>query len=87
MCRENPCGDGEVCLRNGGVTCLSTGGCRPDRLRRCVDLTTLRCKRREGDEEDEEEPTSDGDELPSEDSTSDDSDEEDGQLVIQCEHL
>lgn len=61
-------------MRMGGVTCLSRAGCRSDRLRRCVDLTSLTCKRRDQNlqlpEEDStgesptdtSESTSDGDE-------------------------
>ena len=38
-------------MRIGGVTCLSREGCHPERLRRCVDLETLRCRAREGDDD------------------------------------
>lgn len=85
---ENLCEDGEVCLRTGGVTCLSRDGCRPERLRRCVDLEALRCRRREDDNDEDESPTngeepSDGEEPTSdndEDSVSDGS--EDGQFIL-----
>ena len=43
VCGENPCDDGSVCLKMGGVTCLSREGCRAERLRECVDLETLTC--------------------------------------------
>ena len=54
VCAENGCEDGEVCVRTGGVTCLSSDGCRPDRLRRCVDLDTLRCRNRDDEEEEDD---------------------------------
>ena len=91
VCREIPCGDGEVCLRTGGVTCLSREGCRPERLRRCVEAAALTCRMREDDDDDDDEasteetPTSDDEDPTSdvEDPTSDsdedptsDSDEE-----------
>ena len=46
-----------MCLRGGGVSCLSRQGCREDRFRRCVNLTNLVCRRRGGDDDAGERPT------------------------------
>ena len=73
-----------MCLRTGGVTCLSREGCRPERLRRCVEAAALTCRMREDDDDDDDEasteetPTSDDEDPTSdgEDPTSDGDDEE-----------
>ena len=93
VCAENGCEDGEVCVRTGGVTCLSSDGCRPDRLRRCVDLDTLRCRNRDDEEEEDDAngESADGEsgDEESTDSDSDNSDEDDdddetGMLLLHC---
>lgn len=82
VCAENLCEDGEVCVRTGGVTCLSSDGCRPDRLRRCVDLDTLRCRSREGDDDgdDSNGESSDGESGDEESSDSEDEDDDEGKF-------
>lgn len=51
-------------MKSGGVTCLSRNGCRPERLRLCVALDTLRCRTRESDSDpsnDQDEGSNEGD--------------------------
>ena len=83
MCEQFPCEDDEVCLRMGGVTCLSRRGCAARRLRRCVDLEALVC--RSGDD-DEDGSGDDGSGEESSNSESDESsssrDENDGEPKI-----
>ena len=55
VCERFPCGDGEFCLKKGGVTCLSRNGCDRSRLRRCINLATLTCEGRDNDDSEEEE--------------------------------
>lgn len=57
---------------------MSSGGCQVDRLRRCVELETLRCNRRsedddEDDEDSNEEEIDNGDGSGDEDSSDSDS--------------
>ena len=69
------------------MTCLSSDGCRPDRLRRCVDLDTLRCRNRDDEEDDDANGESadgeSGDEESS-DSDSDNGDEDDDSKLSLC---
>ena len=46
VCEMYPCNStlGEICLRGGGVTCLSRLGCRDNTLRTCVVPAALRCR-------------------------------------------
>jgi hypothetical protein len=50
-----------VCMKSGGVTCLSSEGCRPEHLRHCVNLETLKCRTREGDSGDGDSVDTDND--------------------------
>jgi hypothetical protein len=54
------------------VTCLSREGCRPERLRQCINITALACSRRDFDAAGNEE-----DETPSDEETSFDGDDDD----------
>ena len=41
VCREYPCEEDEVCVRNGAVACMSTSGCTLDQLRICGEYIML----------------------------------------------
>ena len=67
------------------MTCLSSEGCSPERLRYCVDPLALRCRSRDEDSADEDENTTDspeGDESPGESSDDDNDDDDDDESGI-----
>lgn len=66
-------------MKSGGVACLSREGCRPERLRRCVNLNTLRCMAREGDG-DEDTAVTEGSDGQDQDASSNDDDNDDGSI-------
>ncbi|XP_019848788.1 PREDICTED: uncharacterized protein LOC109580248 [Amphimedon queenslandica] len=66
-CIRFPCDSGQVCLKRGGVSCLSRDtGCRPDTLRHCISVEDLSCTnetatRTSTDDDDDDDSDTDGD--------------------------